>query len=88
MIRFAPFNLLTPKYPFQHPFDIVFCRNVLIYFEPQTSQEVVRKLVGTLSPGGLLFLGHSESGAMKLTNATQIAAAAYQKSDARGDHKP
>lgn len=41
--------------------DIVFCRNVLIYFDPEEQQKVVRKLIRSLRPGGYLFLGHSES---------------------------
>jgi chemotaxis protein methyltransferase CheR len=41
--------------------DVVFCRNVLIYFDPDEQQRVVTKLVRALKPGGYLFLGHSES---------------------------
>jgi len=41
--------------------DVVFCRNVLIYFDPEEQQRVVAKLVRALKPGGYLFLGHSES---------------------------
>lgn len=41
--------------------DVVFCRNVLIYFDPEEQERVVRKLVRALKPGGFLFLGHSES---------------------------
>lgn len=65
-VRFAPFNLLTEPYPFQHPFDYVFCRNVLIYFEKATALRVIEKMSKSLAPGGYLFLGHAETG---LTNA-------------------
>jgi chemotaxis protein methyltransferase CheR len=41
--------------------DVIFCRNVLIYFDPDEQERVVRKLVRALKPGGYLFLGHSES---------------------------
>ena len=41
--------------------DIIFCRNVLIYFDKQTQYEVIKKLVDCLKPGGYLFLGHSET---------------------------
>jgi chemotaxis protein methyltransferase CheR len=42
-------------------FDIIFCRNVLIYFDKPTQEEVINKLCQRLKPGGYLFLGHSES---------------------------
>lgn len=42
-------------------FDIIFCRNVLIYFDRKTQLEVIRKLIDNLAPGGYLFIGHSES---------------------------
>lgn len=79
LIRFAPLNLNEPKYPFQFPFDVVFCRNVLIYFEPEASLRVVHQMAETLAPEGLLFLGHSESGAMRTPLLKQIAPAAYRK---------
>jgi len=41
--------------------DIIFCRNVLIYFDPDEQRRVVNKLIRALAPGGYLFLGHSES---------------------------
>ncbi len=79
MIRFAPLNLVQDKYPFQHRFDIVFCRNVLIYFEAKTANEVVHRLGECLAPGGYLFLGHSESGAMKTPLLTGAAPAVYRR---------
>jgi len=80
MIRFAPFNLLSEKYPFQHPFDIIFCRNVLIYFDTKTVEQVIKNLSSSLSDQGYLFLGHSETGAMRaMKNFTSIANSAYQK---------
>ena len=42
-------------------FDLIFCRNVLIYFDDKTRQEAVENLYDTLRPGGFIFLGHSES---------------------------
>lgn len=80
MIRFAPFNLLSEKYPFQHPFDIIFCRNVLIYFDTKTVEQVIKNLSSSLSGQGYLFLGHSETGAMRsMKNFNSIANSAYQK---------
>lgn len=60
MIKYRQFNLLQP-YSFQHGFDLIFCRNVLIYFDNQEQQELAQKFYKQLVPGGLLFLGHSES---------------------------
>jgi chemotaxis protein methyltransferase CheR len=79
LIRFAPFNLITKDYPFKHRFDLIFCRNVLIYFDPPTAQAVVNHLIEQLTPGGLLFLGHSESGALKSSLVTSISHSVYQR---------
>jgi chemotaxis protein methyltransferase CheR len=79
LIRFAPFNLLTEKYPFQFPFDIIFCRNVLIYFDRPTAENVINKLGQTLGKNGLLFLGHSETGMMKSKLLKPIANSVYQR---------
>jgi len=60
-IAFARLNLMDEKYPVGEPMHLIFCRNVLIYFDKQTQHDVVSKLVRNLAPGGYLFLGHSES---------------------------
>ncbi|MCT8001247.1 protein-glutamate O-methyltransferase [Sphingomonas sanguinis] len=60
-IGFAQMNLMDARYPVGDPMDIIFCRNVLIYFDKPTQEKVVRRLTECLAPGGLLFLGHSES---------------------------
>lgn len=80
MIRFAPFNLQTAQYPFQHPFDIIFCRNVLIYFDAPTVHKVIINLGNSLDHSGYLFLGHSETGAMRMMNHFQsVSNGVYQK---------
>jgi chemotaxis protein methyltransferase CheR len=61
IITFARFNLMTPTFPFRHGFDVIFCRNVMIYFDRQTQQTLVNKLAQQLHPGGYLMIGHSES---------------------------
>jgi len=60
IVSFIPLNLLQP---FGHVgyFDVIFCRNVMIYFEQATRDRLVDRLLDQLTPGGLFFTGHSES---------------------------
>ena len=60
LIRFARLNLMEP-WPFSGPFDFIFCRNVMIYFDKPTQQTLVNRFWDCLEEGGLLFTGHSES---------------------------
>lgn len=60
-VSFHRRNLMDAHYSFTEPFDIVFCRNVLIYFARRTQEQVLARLALTLRPGGYLFLGHAES---------------------------
>lgn len=60
LVRFARHNLVPDAAPPGGPFDLVLCRNVLIYFTPETAATVLYKLVGALHPGGLLVLGPVE----------------------------
>jgi len=60
MVNFRPLNLLN-SYSLMGRFDIVFCRNVLIYFAPEIKAQIISQIHGVLNPGGYLFLGASES---------------------------
>lgn len=60
-VRFIQMNFMDSAYVTDTMFDIVFCRNVLIYFDRKTQEEVINKLCTRLKPGGYFFLGHSES---------------------------
>ncbi|HSZ91816.1 MAG TPA: CheR family methyltransferase [Acetobacteraceae bacterium] len=60
MTHFARLNLMEAEYPVDTDYDAVFCRNILIYFEPPVQQEVLSRLCRHLHPGGYLFLGHTE----------------------------
>lgn len=60
-VGFAQLNLMDPAYAIGQPVDLIFCRNVLIYFDKPTQKQVVSRLVDCLAPGGFLFVGHSES---------------------------
>ncbi len=60
-VHFERLNLMDESYPFDRDVDVIFCRNVLIYFDRATQQEVLSRLASHLRPGGYLMLGHSES---------------------------
>ena len=59
-VEFKRFNLMEP-FPFKEPFDCIFCRNVMIYFDKKTQEILVNRFYQCLGPEGVLFIGHSES---------------------------
>ena len=62
LITFTQMNLLDAQWPLEGgPFQAIFCRNVMIYFDKPTQRELLRRYHGLLEPDGLLFVGHSES---------------------------
>ncbi|HEY6896215.1 MAG TPA: CheR family methyltransferase [Rhodocyclaceae bacterium] len=61
LVTFRQINLLDARYPVDGPFDALFCRNVMIYFDKQTQYAILEKFKPLLKPEGLLFAGHSES---------------------------
>lgn len=79
MITFARYNLISDTPAFKDQFDVIFCRNVLIYFEKDISTAVINMLISQLKPGGLLFLGHVETGLLKNKNVQAISHAVYKK---------
>jgi chemotaxis protein methyltransferase CheR len=60
-VRFQRINLFQAEYPVPRDQHVIFCRNVMIYFDPTSRATLVQKLTRQLAPGGLLFIGHSES---------------------------
>ena len=60
-IDFISVNLIRDDWPFREPFDVVFCRNVMIYFDAPTQRRVLERIHRVLKPGGLLFVGHAEN---------------------------
>ncbi len=79
-IGFARLNLMDSRYPVGEPMHLIFCRNVLIYFDKQTQRQVVSRLLDRLSPHGYLFLGHSESIAGFDLPLVQVANTVFQRS--------
>ncbi len=60
-VQFSRINFMDTSFKVPERFDVIFCRNVLIYFDRSTQRAVILKLLRHLKPGGYLFIGHSES---------------------------
>ncbi|MGS2742060.1 CheR family methyltransferase [Halomonas sp. LS-001] len=61
LVEFSGLNLLAPQWPVQGPFDAIFCRNIMIYFDKETQAKILKRFAPLLKPDGLLFAGHSEN---------------------------
>lgn len=61
LIEFISVNLIGADWPFRQAFDVVFCRNVMIYFDAATQRKVLERIHRVMAPGGLLFVGHAEN---------------------------
>jgi chemotaxis protein methyltransferase CheR len=79
LVRFERLNLMDATYPFDRDVDVIFLRNVLIYFEKADQEKVILRLVSHLRPGGYLILGHSESMIGTAVTMLQVAPAVFQK---------
>jgi chemotaxis protein methyltransferase CheR len=78
-VSFRQLNLLEGEPPFREPFQVIFCRNVMIYFDRATQEELVARLARRLVPGGYLMVGHSESLTHINHPLKMIRPAIYQK---------
>lgn len=78
-VRFARLNLMDESYAVEHGFHVIFCRNVLIYFDKPTQKAVLGRLCAHLAPGGYLFLGHSETVAGMALPIAQAAPTVFRK---------
>ncbi len=79
MVLFKRLNLMNAVYPFKSKFHIIFCRNVMIYFDSETRRNLVKKFYNHLHPGGYLFIGHSETLSRKASPFTYLKPAIYRK---------
>lgn len=77
-VQFSRFNLMD-NYPWHEELDVIFCRNVMIYFNRETQQQLVDKFYGCLKPGGYLFIGHSESLTAINHRFRQVTTTGYKK---------
>ncbi|KIH78202.1 MCP methyltransferase, CheR-type [Geoalkalibacter ferrihydriticus] len=78
-VTFRRFNLMNRQFPFKKPFDIIFCRNVMIYFDQPTREELVGKFHQLTVPGGYLFIGHSETLGRNHSLYRYVMPAVFQK---------
>ncbi len=77
-VIFRPLNLMEP-FSFRQPFDLIFCRNVMIYFDQPTRNILINKFYDVLKPGGYLFIGHSETVQRDTSKFIYIQPSIYQK---------
>lgn len=78
-VIYRRFNLLEPTFPFKGKFHVIFCRNVMIYFDNKTKEDVINKMYDALEYGGYLFIGHSESIDRKKSRFQYVKPAVYRK---------
>jgi len=83
LVRFTRVNLLDARWPLTGPFDALFCRNVMIYFDKPTQYEILRKFKPLLRGDGLLYAGHSESFLHAADLFRSLGRTVYE----RADHK-
>ncbi len=77
-VLFRRFNLMD-RFFFPQPFDLIFCRNVMIYFDQPTKNMLVNKFYDVLKPGGYLFIGHSETIQREASKFQYVQPAIYRK---------
>jgi chemotaxis protein methyltransferase CheR len=82
LVSFKPLNLIQP-WPMKGPFDAIFCRNVVIYFDEPTQERVWQRFAPLVSPGGKLYVGHSERVGASVTAFESAGLTAYRKAGGR-----
>lgn len=79
LVRFEHLNLMDDDYPVDRDVNVIFLRNVLIYFDKTVQNRVMRRLIQHVRPGGYIFVGHSESMVAAGLGLDQVAPAVFQK---------
>jgi chemotaxis protein methyltransferase CheR len=79
LILFKRFNFNNEHFPFRNAFHVIFCRNVMIYFDPPTKDRLIAKFQRFLEPDGFLFIGHSETLGRSHPSFRYIRPATYRK---------
>jgi chemotaxis protein methyltransferase CheR len=82
-VRFRHLNFLDGDFAVREPIDVVFCRNVFIYFDRVTQEQILNRFVKHLMPGGFVFLGHSETINGLDVPLVQVAPTVYRTPQAR-----
>jgi chemotaxis protein methyltransferase CheR len=78
-VIFRRFNLMEEVFPFKRKFQVIFCRNVMIYFDDKAKYGLVNKFYNSMEHGGYLFVGHSESLSRDKTRFKYVMPAVYRK---------
>lgn len=78
-VIYRKLNLMDEVFPFRKKFHVIFCRNVMIYFDAKTKNELVKKFYDSMEYGGYLFIGHSESLNREETKFQYVKPAIYRK---------
>lgn len=79
LVRFRRLNFMDEDFGFREPLDIIFCRNVMIYFDRPTVERLINKFAMHLIPGGYLFVGHSETLTGMDNSFTKVGPSAFKK---------
>ena len=80
-VKFQLFNLMNKTLPFKKKFDCIWCRNVMIYFDPPTKHELVNRMYNVTVNGGYLLIGHSETLDRSQTKWKYVKPAVYRKEE-------
>lgn len=84
LISFTRLNLLDARWDVSGPFDAIFCRNVMIYFDKETQHRLLAKFAPLLRPEGLFFAGHSESFLHAVDIVRSLGRTVYERADRQG----